>query len=464
MERNRLQNEAKDDERARLGQLEKVNSYARWENDTDARLVNARQEATMFDFQAGQDAELNSRRNELANLYDRELKSWKMLLSQQKETPQDVKARIKSKAMALKKKRESEQAEYVHHQRMRQWRDGCDDLRQLDSQATLNDVASRRAEQLEEKARQQHQELEDEDQWSNAWEVDRLRKEARERKDLANQHKRDKDQLRDLNLQVQQNAATKRLQADQTYDESQAQKQQWDVEDQKQKEYERACGAANYKRGQDVLAYNNQRQELRLQASKQEMENELTLLQVALEKEARELEAEEEKKRQEKAASAIYQKHLQAQMVKEKADDSLLEELRRQDEAKAADKRDSQKRREDSARAELATQVQLGREQQKQEKMKKVMDDKDAEAQYAREQSVMNTKLDNLELEKRAMQAETKRMNQHKVRLQISAKEQMRQQRLQDEYIANRTNQYTERQFNAHLMQLAGQARAGGGY
>lgn len=218
MERNRLQNEAKDDERARLGQLEKVNSYARWENDTDARLVNARQEATMFDFQAGQDAELNSRRNELANLYDRELKSWKMLLSQQKETPQDVKARIKSKAMALKKKRESEQAEYVHHQRMRQWRDGCDDLRQLDSQATLNDVASRRAEQLEEKARQQHQELEDEDQWSNAWEVDRLRKEARERKDLANQHKRDKDQLRDLNLQVQQNAGTKRLQADQTYD------------------------------------------------------------------------------------------------------------------------------------------------------------------------------------------------------------------------------------------------------
>jgi len=201
-----------------------------------------------------------------------------------------------------------------------------------------------------------------------------------------------------------------------------------------------------------------------MQASKQEMENELTLLQVALEKEARELEAEEEKKRQEKAASAIYQKHLQAQMVKEKADDSLLEELRRQDEAKAADKRDSQKRREDSARAELATQVQLGREQQKQEKMKKVMDDKDAEAQYAREQSVMNTKLDNLELEKRAMQAETKRMNQNKVRLQISAKEQMRQQRLQDEYIANRTNQYTERQFNAHLMQLAGQARAGGGY
>merc|ERR1711865_550699 len=184
-------------------------------------------------------------------------------------------------------------------------------------------------EQLDEKARQQYQDLQDEDQWSNAWEVDRLRKEQRERRDLAAQHGRDQDQKRDLDLQVKQNSTTAYNAKDQQSRESDAQREQWAVEDQKQKEFENAYAAANYKRGQDVLQYNNTRLIQRTQAAQTEMENELTLLQVALEKERRELEAEEEKKRQEKEASQIYQKHLQAQMVREKADDSLLEELRR---------------------------------------------------------------------------------------------------------------------------------------
>merc|ERR1719181_1669943 len=118
------------------------------------------------------------------------------MIESSKETPDIVKAKIREKAEALKAKREFEQQEYVEAQRRRQWRDGCDDLRQLDSQATLNDVAKRRSEQLEEKSRQQLQELEDEAQWSNAWDVDRKKKEIRERNDLAQAHTRNVDMKR----------------------------------------------------------------------------------------------------------------------------------------------------------------------------------------------------------------------------------------------------------------------------
>jgi len=461
MKKNRLALEAKDDERSRLIQLEKVASYAKWENDTDARAAQDRKKQTMFGFQAQANSELDQRREELAKMYERELNSWKGLLLSQQETASDVKERIRAKALALKQKREAEQGEYVNHQRMRQWRDGCDDLRQLDSQATLNDVAQRRSEQLDEKARQQYQDLQDEDQWSNAWEVDRLRKEQRERRDLAAQHGRDQDQKRDLDLQVKQNSTTAYNAKDQQSRESDAQREQWAVEDQKQKEFENAYAAANYKRGQDVLQYNNTRLIQRTQAAQTEMENELTLLQVALEKERRELEAEEEKKRQEKEASQIYQKHLQAQMVREKADDSLLEELRRQDEQRAADKRDSQKHREDKARSELASQVQIGRERQKQEKLGIVADQRESDRLYANDQAALNIQLNDMELEKKAMQAKARKDNQSKVRLQVSAKEQVRNETMQREYLANRSNQYREKVYNEQLMTFAGQARKG---
>ena len=81
-------------------------------------------------------------------------------------------------------------------------------------------------------------------------------------------------------------------------------------------------------------------------------------------KERRELESEAAKRQQEKDMTKKYQEHLRLQMIKEKEDDSLLEELRRQDEEKTWKKREDQYNREQGARRELHEAVMAGRDEQ----------------------------------------------------------------------------------------------------
>jgi len=457
MERNRRANEAKDDEYARLMQLEKVASYAKWENDTDAKLAQAR-EADSFKQMKNQAAnDLNRRRHMLAKLYTHEMNLWKHMIESSKETPDIVKAKIREKAEALKAKREFEQQEYVEAQRRRQWRDGCDDLRQLDSQATLNDVAQRRSEQLEEKSRQQLQELEDEAQWSTAWDVDRKKKEIRERNDLAQAHKRNVDMKRDLDIQVMQRKEKAVFEREQTRYEAEDTQARWDAEKQAQDEHEANVRAAMRQQGKEVLQYNNERQQIRHLKAQEEMENDLVLLQVALEKERQELEDEETKRREEKEASQIYQKHLQQQMIKEKQDDSMLEELRRQDEEAATAKRDAQKAREDSARVKLAAEVQRGREQQKQSRIRQMEEQRVADADYAASQRVVAKQMEDQEMQLKAVQRKARLDNQRSVRLQVQEKVFMFEKSKQDEYLQNRRNQHTEKEFQKTLMTFAGQ-------
>lgn len=438
-------------ETQRLRNISKVTSNAQWENDTDARLAAARQKQHLDNLEGKARSDLNSRRHQLAQLYEYELQLWKRTLEANKETPEDRKMKIKARAMQLKAHRQQEQADFVEAKRRQQWRDSCDDLRQMDSQLTLNDVAERRKEQLNEKNRQQLQDIEDENQWSNAWEVDRLRKEQRERTDLAMQHKRNEDMRRDLDMQCQQSKEVRDLLEETRQNESAETMERWNLEKRIQDEHEMKVRQANRAEGRNVREYNNARQQIRSQKAKEDMQNDLVLLQVALEKERQELEDEEEKKRQEKATTKIYQDHLRQQMVKEKADDSLYEELRRQDEAAAAGKRDAQYEREQTARAELTKAVYDGRAEQMRAKQTKMQQQIEEERLYARSQKSEAERLDALDKDMKSFQQSKRFQNRDAVKLQVAGRQRVEQRRQQEEYLQLKTMQYGEKQYQMQV-------------
>jgi hypothetical protein len=454
MEKRRRNEDVKIAEEKRLLEVSKVTQYAQWENETDQRIVDAEQAEHLNRFAAAEDAALNQRRHELANLYDREMKSWKYLLENSKETTEERKAKIRERANALKAKREAGNADYVRAMRQKQWRNGCDDLRDLDTQATVQEVARRRQEQLVERAYSNEREATDEKEWDKAWDSDRLRKEERERRDAGMQRKRNTDMKRDLDIQVRQASDGRRLMTDVERTEAEETKARWQQEEDEQNRYEMSLKAALRAEGKRVQLDNNERQKLRGIKATEEMQNDLILLQVALEKERRELEEEEEKKRQEKESTKKYQELLKLQMVKEKQDDSLLEELRRQDSERETAKRDAQHGRESKARKELQDAVMQGRREQEEQRRQLKVGEREADRVYALEQKQVAMQLDQAERELRAFQGKNRLENQQGVRAQITARQMLEQKQQQSIFIENKTMQHFEKQYQAQLKEV----------
>lgn len=451
MARNRAQDEAKQNERERLQTLAKVSAYAKWENDTDSRLAYARQVDHRRLAEQKEEAKLHARRVKLKEMYDNDWAKWQQGVENQQETPADRKLAIQKRAEELKAKRQADAQQYVNAQRANQWRASCDDLRQLDSQATLIDVAERRNEQLHEKNRQNMQDLEDEKQWADAWEVDRLRKERRELEDLANQHRRNEEMRQDLDRQVAARKAKSQVIRENARSEAKETKERWEMEQRIQEEHDAKVRAAMVEEGKRVFKYNAMRQEKRSQDAKVEMQNDLVLLQVALEKERRELEDEEEKKRNEKEITRQYQEHLKKQMVKEKENTSALDALRREDEEKAAAKRDRQIQKEQVARDSLQRAVMQGRRQQMEERRQKDAIMQEEMKQYAVE---LNEKAHQLDLAEKSLRAEQQKArydNQRGVRLQIAGRQTVQNREKQQEYLKLKQMQYSEKQYQKQL-------------
>jgi len=198
----------------------------------------------------------------------------------------------------------------------------------------------------------------------------------------------------------------------------------------------------------------------RAEDAKLEMQNDLVLLQVALEKERRELEEEEEKKRQEKEMTKQFQEHLRQQMVKEKQDDTLLEELRRQDEERTFKKKEAQYMKEQSARANLLGLVVQGRKDQLTMKEQIRLDNREQDRLHAQSVQHECERLEILEKQTAGQQAKARYDNQHAVMFQVAKKRAQVAKEKQDDYLSLRQMQFSEKNYqkmlNAHTSQVGG--------
>jgi hypothetical protein len=459
MNRRRAQETLVEENKKRIANINKVTSRAQWENDTDKVIAKRRAGEAAAKMEAQNQMDLYERRQKLANLYNSEMNAWQNEVSSNVETADDRKNKIRARAKTLYDARKAQESGFVSTQRARQWRDASDDLRSLDTHATLMDVAERRREQLFEKNRQQAQQIEDEQQWSLAWEQDRLQKEAREEMDSAKRSVMNKEMRRDLDLQRQQRAYRADCMKNKEDDEAGMTKERWRQEKVLQEEHDQKVKAAERARGRAVLEYNNARQMNRAEDAKLEMQNDLVLLQVALEKERRELEEEEEKKRQEKEMTKQFQEHLRQQMVKEAQDDTLLEELRRQDEERTFKKKEAQYMKEQSARANLLALTVQGRKDQLAMKAMAQQQDREQDRLHAQSVQAECERLEILERQTAGQQAKARFDNQAAVRFQVSKKKSQTDKAKQDDYLQLRQMQYSEKNYQKMLSAHQNQVR-----
>lgn len=157
-----------------------------WQKDSQAKMERAQIVNIAHELRAEDETKLEKRRQRLAELLSREEEQYRQEMEAMQETTADKLARNLDEARAKKKEREEKRQQFAQEQYMRMWRAGCDDLRTLDSEAYgvhIKQEQWRQMHDYRDAARAAN--AEEERQWAELWEQDRLRKLQRETEEAA---------------------------------------------------------------------------------------------------------------------------------------------------------------------------------------------------------------------------------------------------------------------------------------
>ncbi|ACO69456.1 predicted protein [Micromonas commoda] len=194
----------------------------------------------------------------------------------------------------------------------RQWRDSCDGVRQGDSNAQLRAALEGRSSQLEEKAAARETAAREHAAFEVMYEAERLKKEERHAREMADIKKKADEAVRVLDQQVAENRKLRAEKAEAAKREVEEMKSRWAAEEARHDADIAAKLAKNMRIGEELKAFKAARQaELAAIKEREEAINR-ELLEEAMrqkaEEEAREAELKERKKEQ-----ALYEAKRQAE-------------------------------------------------------------------------------------------------------------------------------------------------------
>ncbi|RLN74044.1 hypothetical protein BBJ28_00000358 [Nothophytophthora sp. Chile5] len=325
----------------------KVNSRAEWEYSLHQKGESKQVQRTVLQLKNQHESQLHSRRlkydihgirRRLAELYNSEMDMWREACLANVETPED-----------------------------RKQNESCDDSRVEDSNKIQQLVLNDRDKQLEEKTRQNEQEVRDSIfmyKMAQLWVEDRLKKEERDRQDVEMAEKRNEEMRAILDLQVgleqKRKAEIERRKRQEELDLLDEWERLRIVEEQlEQKHREKEIA-----RALDVKKFNQERVEATQHASERERLYDQRLLEQALAQEAETQRREAELQEKFRQDQLEYQLMLRRQMETEAEDLSYLDQIRKDMENEVWAKRDAQHNAEEAARQELLRQVLLSRTNQ----------------------------------------------------------------------------------------------------
>ncbi|OQR86406.1 hypothetical protein ACHHYP_10573 [Achlya hypogyna] len=341
-----------------------ANARADWETKAHEQSGHRTTQRVLHALKNQDESALQSRRLKLAALYNAELEEWRAMCLANVETPEQRKAKMIARATELKAKREAARQAYVEEKRSQLYRQGCDDIRTIDSAAVMAQVVAERETQLAAAAARQKDEAAYEAQMASLWAEDIAKKEARE--------KRDRDRITEANaavkaiLDIQVDLYQARVAQDSRVkaDEDDELLRTWAQHAQIESELEQARHREALERARDVKAFNKKRSEMSRRELEREREYDAQLLQLALRTEAEAEAREKEQQARFKADQLAYQAMLRRQMETEEEDLSHLDAIRKQMEDEVWRKRDEEHEAEQHARDELLAQVLASRNDQ----------------------------------------------------------------------------------------------------
>ncbi|KAG8471281.1 hypothetical protein KFE25_009702 [Diacronema lutheri] len=341
-----------------------VGAYADWEVRTDAKLKQRAVAQRYESIRAQDKAALIERRRRLAQMLLAEEAAFQQQIDALDEGPDERRARMESRARELRDKREAERKAFVDQQLERQWRLGCDALRNADSVNVSKACDEARGYQLEEKLQLLALEQQEASIFAEQWLNDGRAKAKRELDEEAHRKAMDEEQKRILAMQVGEKHAVVDAERAERDAEARALATQWVVEKAAQEAAEAERRRRQHAAKLELDAFNVAKRSERSTAYAHELADDRSRLALVLAKEAEDARIEHEHHETLKRESLAYQKHLQILMAKEAADEAELEKARNADLGKAWDKRVEQWGREQAAREQLLQSTLEGRKLQ----------------------------------------------------------------------------------------------------
>ena len=389
------------------------------------------------------------------------------IVSHQSNTPQlpytctytSLPHRIMKKAYALRDSREAARETFVRDCFDKQWRDACDDARHLDSKALTRYMGQERINQIKAKIERNIQLSANENDFLAEWKKQLDLIEARDKAKSDKRHKNNMDTNKGILEQIAYNQSQQELNW----------RMQQEADDEEIRECNEAIAAENakqqarhdeaHRRGRETSEYNKTFKVIKAEEERREKEENEILLNYALEQERLRI-AEEEGQKQAWAAAARQQrKYLEALMIKEKEDNSFVDEVNRRESEKVWKARDDALQAREDARNFLMKLVREGRQEQIAAKRERLLNEKQADKIYAKK--FIEDVREGLEIDQRAIseRREKNMANNQRLMQQIELRKLQEEQAKQDAYLEEKRMKHIERQHMQRLAQQAGGIR-----
>eukprot|EP00752_Nemacystus_decipiens_P010861 g9656.t1 len=439
-----------------IAATDKVIAFANWENKT-ADAIATRAGGERLRSLEGANAEaLLARRHQVADLYNREMEQWEYEILNSAETIEQRKARILEKATKLKNAREASRRNYVQECYDRQWRDACDDARTLDSKANTEWVTAQRWEQVAEKAAREEENARLEEQHMTKIRERIAYLEAQEQAAQEKRERRNQLMRNDLNTQVAYNADRRRQLWEQTARDDLKELNELRAIVRAEEEKAEAKKKEAYARGAEVRDFNEARKELRAIAAEQAKQQDLILLEYAIQKDKAGEAEEQAKREEEKRVLRQYNEYLKEQMVKEAQDEAQYDAIRQKAEGRIWDQRDAQLKAQHDAREALMQQVHLGRQEQIRLKALREAEQLKADMEQARLDKESFLAEEAREREKEMRKRQELLDNTAKLREQMAGARAQAEREQQEEYLRVKQMEAYERRHRERLDKQAG--------
>jgi len=375
-----------------------VNENAKWEVRTHAMMQTQAVKQLERALAQREHASLQDRRARLAAMLTAEDEQYRQELAGLMESSGDRAKRLVKEARRLKTEREDKRRAFAEEQLERQWKEGCDDLRTIDSSFFKQHCATEVVKQIEEKQGRRARDEHEKQRWAVEWEAERLKRVEIEDNKSRMRASALIDNRRDLKQQLdEQEAAAAREAANLAQEKAIFSKI---LEMDARAAHEKSIADHERKRAlqRDTVAYNEQLQAEREAAYRaQRAADKAELQQKMAEYKEDTLRVENDKARQ-RADILEFRAYLRRRKEDERRMEQELERLVQEDLDRANLQRDVQWERERLARDRLMKDVYDTRARQ--------MDDK--AAAKAREE-------EELFMEKRAAEIEVARVHEQEL-------------------------------------------------
>ncbi|MEW5301976.1 MAG: hypothetical protein WDW38_008607 [Sanguina aurantia] len=361
-----------------------VGEVVRWETRTSEKIKNSTIQQRYDALQTRRLADLESRRQRLADKLAHEEDMYKQQLLSAQVTPEQRRAQLAARARALAASREAERQSLASSLMEQAFRERCDVLRDTNSKRILYSTLDERNAQIEQRMSSKIYEAEERRAFAEMNEQERVNKEQRHLDDLMRDKQLRRETVKVLDEQVKAVAVKRAGEATAKAVEAAELMALWAKIAQEQKDEDAADRARMKALAAELLEFNRLKQMQISEGERHAREMDLRTLQVSLSKEAEDESRDGEKREAQREDAKRYRAQLALMMHQDAEDQAQRDGMIFAEFQDQQAKRDAELAARDEARRQLMREVDVIRQQQIKYKLdRRHQDARDVEAERA---------------------------------------------------------------------------------